>query len=124
MPQYFPTQFSRRPLSDYPAAVNNQHAVARHFDFREDVTGNEHGHPPAQARDQVAHDQNLVWIETDGGLVHDDQRRFSENRLGDTHALPGAFGQLADDPLPHTLQITEFEHLFDSSAKFSPRNFF
>ena len=95
------------------ALIDDQHAVASHFDFRQNVTGNDHCHATSEASDEIAHDENLMWIETDGRLIHDDDRWFRQNRFGDAHALAESFGELADDFMTHTFEITEFQNLVD-----------
>ena len=118
--QNLPAQGRRGALRDHPALVDDEDPVAGHLDFRQDMAGDDHGHPAAQARDQVADDQDLVGIQADGRLIHDDHRRLGEDRLGDPHPLPKALGQLADDPVADPLQIADLEDLVDPRAKLAP----
>jgi hypothetical protein len=107
----------RRALGDDPALVDDEHPVAGHLDLGQDVAGDEDGHPPAQAGDQVAHDQDLVGVEADRRLVHDDDGRLGQDGLGDPDALAEPLGELADDLVADALQVAELEDLVDPRAQ-------
>jgi hypothetical protein len=84
--------------------------------------GDDDGHPAAQAGDEVAHDEDLVRVEADGRLVHDDDGRLGEDGLGDADALAVALGELADDLVADALQVAELEHLVDARAELAARD--
>jgi hypothetical protein len=115
-------EVGRRPLGHDPALVDDEDPVAGHLDLGQDVARDEDGHPPAQARDQVAHDQDLVGIEADRRLVHDDDGRLREDRLGDADALAEPLGELADDLVADALQVAELEHLVDPRPELAARH--
>jgi len=76
----------------------------------------------AQARDEIAHDKNLVRVEADRRLVHDDHGRFGENRLRDADTLTGTFRKLAMI-YGGRVSVALLEHLVDARAEFAARHF-
>jgi hypothetical protein len=115
----FAAQVGGGALGDDAALVDDEHAVAGDLDFGQDVGGDDDRHAAAQAGDEVAHDEDLMRVEADGGLVHDDHGRFGEDGLGDADALAVAFGELADDFVADALQVADFEDLVDARAEFA-----
>ena len=120
----FAAQIGRGALGDDAAAVDDEHAVTRHLDLGQNVRGNDHRHATAQAGDEVAHDQNLMRIEADRRLVHDDHGRLGEDGFGDADALAVTFGKLADDFVADAFQVAEFEDFVDARAEFAAGDFF
>ena len=98
LPEHLAPQVGRRPLrDDVVALVDDEHPVAGHLDLGQDVARYEDRHAAPQAGDQVADDQDLVRVEADRRLVHDDDRRLGEHGLGD--ADPLAEARLREHPL-------------------------
>ena len=80
------------------AFVHDDHPVARHFGFRQDVRRDQHRVRVSEILDELSHGSNLVGIQADGRFVQDNQFRFVDQRIGQPDALPEAFRKLADDP--------------------------
>ena len=55
-----------------------------------DVARDEYGHLAAQRADEVADAENLMGIQADGWFIEDDDPRFGQQCVGDTHALTEA----------------------------------
>jgi hypothetical protein len=62
-----------------------------------------------------------VGIETDGGLIHDNDRRFGEDGIGYADALAVAFGKFADDTMADTAQIAELDDFIEARVEAAAR---
>ena len=94
--------------------VEHQHPGAGHLDLAEDVRRQQHRVRPAQLLDERAHGPQLVGIETDGGLIEDDQIGLVHQRVGQPDTLPIALGQLSDDALLDVLESALLDHPVDA----------
>ena len=120
----FAAEIRRRALGDDAALVDDQDAVAGHFDLGEDMRGDDDGHAAAEAGDEIADDEDLMRIQADGGLVHDNDGRLGEDGFGDADALAVAFGKLADDFVPDPFQVAELENFVDARPEFAAGDLF
>ncbi len=69
------------------AFVDDDHAIAGHADFRQDVSGKNDGVRAGQALDEVADFDNLLGIEADGRLVQNNYGGIMDQRLGQPNTL-------------------------------------
>ena len=85
------------------------------FGFRENVGAQQDGARLAQRAHQRAHILHLVGIETNRGLVEDQDLWVVDDGLGKAHPLAHAFRQAADQaarPLGHAHQLQHLIHAF------------
>ncbi len=105
------------------ALVDDDHAVTGHADFGQDVRGKNDGVRARQALDQVAHFDDLLGIEADGGLVEDDHVGIVHQRLGQAHALLVAARKPLDQLIALIGDVGFFERLGDARGRFSAGTF-
>ena len=110
-------EFGGGAEGDEAALVDDENAVAGDFDFGEDVRGDDDGHASAEAGDEVAHELDLVGVEADGWLVHDDDGGLGEDGLGDADALAEAFGEFADDAVAFASEVADFHDFGDARGE-------
>ena len=66
-------------------------------------------HP--QSLDQFADLYTLVWIQSGGGFVEDEDGRIMDHRLREAHTLAVSFGEFADLLVLLILQAAHHDHL-------------
>lgn len=75
------------------AIIDDNHPIRDHFDFRENMSGNDHRVIERETFDQFADLADLDGIETVGGFVEDEEFRLVDERIGQTDPLAVAFGK-------------------------------
>ena len=83
---------------------------------RQDVGAENDGVVAGQRLEQVADFDDLLRVETGGGLVQDQHVGIVDDRLRQADALPVALGELADQLVPHVADGAALDHLVDAAA--------
>ena len=65
----------------------------------------------AEVADEIADEADLVRIESDGGLIKDEEVRFVNHRVGQAHALPEALRELPDDFFSDLIEAAHLEDI-------------
>lgn len=86
--------------------------------------GDDDCHASAKGGNQVADKDDLVRIEADGRLVHDDDLGICEDGVGDPDALAKAFGELANDAVLGAKEVAAFEGVLDGATSLREWDFF
>ena len=76
--QEFLAQAAAGAAGNDSSAVDDDDAVAGAFDFRQNVAGQNNREASAQVVDQFANPLNLVGVEADGRLIHNNDLRVAE----------------------------------------------
>ena len=83
-------------IGNETALVDDDDAVADGLHLGKDMGGEDNGVIGAQVADQVADLDDLLRVQTDGGLVKDQHLGIADESLGDAHSLAVALGQILD----------------------------
>jgi len=103
---------------DDAAALDEGDAIARRFDFAEQMRVEEHGGAAiSQFRHDVADEQTSKRIETGRGLVEKDERRSIEQRLRQPRALRHALAVAAKRTIGGIRQIDAYQQLVDAGLQ-------
>ena len=84
--------------------VDDDHPLAGHAHFRQDVGGKNHGVIPSQTLDQLSNLNDLSGIQSYGGLIQDEDLGLMDERLGQSHSLLVSLGKMLDQALALLLQ--------------------
>ena len=77
------------------------------------MTGDDKGHATPAAIDQVPNDFGLVRVQTNCGLVHDDNLGVRQQGVGDSYTLAKSFGKGADDSSAgFVVEVAGFQYFF------------
>ncbi len=82
--------------------------------FRQNVGGKDNGVVARQTLDQVARLDDLVRVESGGGLVQNQDVGIMDDRLRQSYALPVPFGQLPDFLVADVGDRALFHHFIDA----------
>ena len=96
------------------AFVDDDDARAEHLHLGKNVGRKKDGMVAAQIANQVANKAYLIRVQSDGWLVENQELWFVAHRIRQPHALPVAFGQVADDLFFHILQPAKLQHIADA----------
>ena len=99
------------------ASVDDDDFVAEHFHLAEDVGGNEDGVVLAEALDEATDGANLIWVESVGGLVEDEELGVVNEGIGDSDALAKAFREGVDHLAADLLEAAFVEDIFQPPAQ-------
>ena len=86
------------------ATMQNLHAIADGFDFRQYVRGQYQAVRATQILDQRSDLANLIGIQPDRGLIKNDHVGFVNDCLGNPHSLLVTLGQRANQASTHVAQ--------------------
>ena len=81
------------------------------FHVRDDVRGEDDNPLAGQIREQIAEAHPLLGVQPHGRLVHDQQLRIVEQRLGDAHALAHSAGITAQRPAGGVAQVDQVQQV-------------
>ena len=98
------------------AEVHDDDPGARRFDLLQVVRRQDHRVLLAEVRDQRPHFDDLVRIETGSRLIEDQQIRFVDHRLGESHSLLVALRQLEDVLADDAREAAQLDHSADGTA--------
>ena len=103
-------------LGNDAAAVDDDHALARHAHLRQDVGAEQHGGRAPQGADESADLDDLAWIQADGGFVENEYLRLVQQRLRQPDPLAVPLRECADEAVGHLLQAAIPDHGIDTLA--------
>jgi len=86
-----PLQILRSVRRQDAPFIHDEHAIARHLRFREDMRGNQNRMVVGQAFDKLPNRPDLVGIQTVGWLVQDDEIRLVNQGICQSYPLLVAF---------------------------------
>ena len=96
----FPFQLVGRAAGHFAAMVDDEQVVAHLLDFGQDVGAEEDGVIFGQRADEGTDLQDLLGVETHGGLIQNEELGEAQQSLGKADALAVALGEVADEPSP------------------------
>ena len=64
----------------------------------------------------LPHGAHLMWVESDGGFIENDNRRFVDQRIGQAHTLAIALGKFANHLSRGIGEVELFNHLVHAIA--------
>ena len=76
--------------------MNDNHATARHLDFREYVGRKQNGMLFTKVFDQLPDLADLIWIETDCRFIENKKIGLVQERIGQANTLAVTFRERAD----------------------------
>ena len=100
---------------DFPL-VDDDHAVADHFDFGKDVGRNQHGVGLSEVTDELTNLANLVRVQTIGGFVEDQQLGIVHESIRKPDSLAVALGERLDHFSVHAGETANVDDFTDTSA--------
>lgn len=101
---------------DFPF-VDNDDFVAGHFDFAEDVGGEEDGVLVTELLDESTDGPDLVGIESVGGFVEDEEVGLVDEGIGEANALAVSFGESFDHFASDIAESAGFHDFAEAFAK-------
>ena len=78
----------------------------------------------SKCTDQFTDFDNLLWIETNGRFIQDDNIREIKNCSGKTCSLAITFGKVFDQSVFHINKFDQFHNFYNLCIAVSFRNFF
>ena len=94
-----------------PAFVDDDHPRAKHLHLGENMGGEQDRVVAAEVADEVADEADLVRIKSDGGFIKDEEVRFVNHRVGQSHALPEALRESPDDFFSDLIEAAHLENI-------------
>ena len=99
------------------ALVDDDDAFAGMLDFREDVGAQDDGVVAGEAADELARFDDLLGVEAGGRLVENQDIGVMQDGLRQTHALPVALGELADELVLDVANGAAVAHFVDALGR-------
>ena len=96
---------------------DDHHQLAGLLHLGQDVGAEDDGMLRGQVLDHFAGLDDLVRIESAGGLIQDQNVRVVDDGLGEPDALPVALRELADDLLSHIGHVAAFADFADAALQ-------
>ena len=112
-----PQHLLGRGAPDESPARDEPDASGGRLHVRNDVRGENHDALAREIPQEIAEPHPFFRIEPAGGLVHDQQARIVEQRLGDSDPLPHPARESAQWPPPDVGEVHEVEQLVDALAR-------
>ena len=113
-------QLLGRALGHQMAVGQNQHFGTNRLYLAEDMAGQNHGMTLPQFTDQAADFDDLRRVQTDGGLIQNDDLGMAQQGLGNPHPLAVALGQVPDQPRHYVCQTSPPGCLFHLCSPLAP----
>src|ERR1019366_8459102 len=117
-------QIGDRILSDQFALADDDDAFAGLLHLAQNVRAEDDGVLAREGLQQLADFDDLLGVETAGGLIQDQHIRVVDDGLRDADTLAEAFGQLADQLGPNVAQGAAPDYLVRPALDVGARNAF
>ena len=119
---YLVSQFIEGAVCDDLTAINHDRTIGQGLNLRENVCGQNDRPVFCQALNKSTNPHQLLWVETAGGLIQDQDLGIMEDGLSQPDSLPVALGQGAQDAMLPALESEPLHRVANAVEPVIPWN--